>query len=145
MTLTDITAFAGLLFGVVGSVLGVASYLRDRASVEVCLQWDMVDSRTGRVTGVVRIQNTGRRPVFVSHVAIHLGGTRYLVLGDTIYGQRIGEGDAPLIYMVPQDGLEEHARNWWLLRAQVSDSTGREWKSPMVTVEPSWARPTAAP
>lgn len=142
MTLTDLTAFAGLVFGVIGAALGIASFLRDRASIDVSLQWDMVDSHTNKKVGVVRIQNIGRRPVYVSHVAIHLGGTQYRLLSDSIRGERLGEGDPPLIKMIPQEGLEEFARNWWLLRAQVSDSTGRVWTSPMAKETPSWARGT---
>jgi hypothetical protein len=41
MTVTDVVAILGLVAGVTGTVLGILNYLRDRARVEVGLQWDM--------------------------------------------------------------------------------------------------------
>jgi len=46
-----------------------------------------------------------------------------------------------LILEVEQDDLEQYARNWWLLRAEVQDATGRVWRSPMLQGKvPSWAK-----
>ena len=41
MTVTALVAILGLMSGVIGTVLGVLNFLRDRAAVEVSLQWDM--------------------------------------------------------------------------------------------------------
>ena len=38
MTIKKVTGLLGLIFGLVGMVLGVLNYLRDRASVQVSLQ-----------------------------------------------------------------------------------------------------------
>jgi hypothetical protein len=145
MTLTDLTAIAGLVFGVTGAVLGVMSFMRDRIALDVILQWDMkviagYPEVPDRTVGVVRIRNTGRRPVFVSHVALATGGRVKLLLRDSLQGIKLLEGDGPLSFEFEQVGFEEYARNWWLLRAEVSDASGRIWRSPMSSGKPpSWA------
>jgi hypothetical protein len=145
VTLTEFTALAGLVFGVIGAVLGVMSFMRDRVSLIVSLHWDwvVIDGYPGAPehrVGVVRVQNTGRRPVFVSHVSIATGGRVKLLLKQSMQGVKLGEGDGPLVFEVRQEGLQEYARNWWLLRAEVQDAAGRTWRSPMLKGRPpSWA------
>lgn len=147
MTLTDAAALTGLVFGLVGTVLGVLNYLRDRTIVAVFLQWDMQYVQHGRpgLTGLVRVQNVGRRPVYVSHVVINTGHGESFLLRDAIQGQRLEEGSAPLVFPVDYEGLEPFAKNWWLLRAEVSDTTGKVWRSPRLSGNPpSWARTRGA-
>ncbi|HUD13843.1 MAG TPA: hypothetical protein VMQ56_09340 [Terracidiphilus sp.] len=95
--------------------------------------------------GVVRIGNVGRRPIFVSHVALRLPkGLKksHLVLNDGIAGVRLSEGDATKTYILSQEGLEQYAHHWREIVAQVSDTSGREWKSKRLrkTDVPSWAK-----
>jgi len=146
MNATDLTAIAGLVFGVIGSVLGVMSFVRDRAALSVSLQWDMgvIAGYPGvpdRRVGVVVVRHVGRRPLFVTNVSISTGGRVHLLLRNSLEGIRMEEGSRPLILEVEQDDLEQYARNWWLLRAEVQDATGRVWRSPMLQGKvPSWAK-----
>ena len=56
MTVPEITGLLGLIFGVIGTTIGVSNYYRDRAKVVVTLQWDMAitgeheDKRIGCIT-----------------------------------------------------------------------------------------------
>lgn len=152
MTLFEVAALGGLLFGLVGAILGIVNATRDRRKVEVTLQWDLTIAPGGdprfdpnRPWGIVKVANTGRRPVFISHVAIRLPrGTSpsHLMLADSIRGERLAEGDAPKTYPVDQAGMDQYAAHWRGIVAQVSDSTGKEWvsKPPRDAAPPSWAR-----
>lgn len=150
MTLAQFLSVMGLVFGVTGTVLGVLNYLRDRARVVVHLQWDMSvtpaePGEANRLWGFVRVTNIGRRPAYVSHAALRVPeGSRYtyLVLTDAIAGTKLLEGDPPKTYVVKQDGLEKYADRWQEVVAQISDSTGRVWRSPRLEANsvPSWAR-----
>jgi hypothetical protein len=77
LAITQLTGLLGLIFGIVGTVMGVLNYLRDRANVQVTLQWDMAITPGSKYDpnerwGLVRVANVGCRPIFVSHVAIRL-------------------------------------------------------------------------
>jgi hypothetical protein len=148
--MTQITSLLGLVFGVTGTVLGVLNYLRDRAQVRVTLHWDMsvtpgskYDSK--KKWGIVRVANVGRRPIFVSHVAIRLPkgfNVTHLLLSEGVEGVKLGEGDPEKGFVVSQEGLEQYAACWWKLVAHVSDASGQEWTSKPLPREamPSWAR-----
>jgi hypothetical protein len=94
--------------------------------------------------GIVRIDNVGRRPIFVSHVALRLPKKlkKTLLLNDGIAGIRLAEGDATKAYILSQEGLEEYAPHWRKIVARVSDVSGREWTSKKLqkTDVPSWAK-----
>lgn len=154
MILTELVAVLGLISGVAGTVLGVLNFFRDRAAVEVSLQWDMavtpgsgLDAR--KLWAVITVTNVGRRPIFVSHAAIRLpkrapkaGPHSYLVAKDGIGGKTLTEGAPSQRYVITQDGMQEYAAYWRDMVAQVSDSTGRIWKSRKLKKEriPSWAQ-----
>lgn len=150
MTITQVTGLLGLIFGIVGTILGILNYLRDRACVQVSLKWDMTVTDNPlydpkKYWAVVRIGNVGRRPIFVSHVALRLPkGLKktHLLLNDGIAGARLAEGDPTKIYILSQEGLEEYAPHWRKIVAQVTDVSGREWTSKRLqeTEIPSWAR-----
>ena len=150
MTITQVTGLLGLIFGVVGTILGILNYFRDRARVQVSLKWDMSVTDNPlydpkKYWGVVWIGNVGRRPIFVSHVALRLPKGRkktHLILYDGIAGVRLSEGDATKTYMLSQEGLEEYAPHWQKIVAHVSDASGREWRSKRLrkTAVPSWAK-----
>ena len=149
MTITQLTGLLGLVFGVIGTVLGVLNYLRDRAEVKVTLQWDMAVTPGGKYDatkrwGIVRVANVGRRPVFVSHVAIRVPKGfehSHLVVGEGISGVTLREGDPVSTFVVSQEGLHKYASCWKKLVAQVTDASGREWKSKATSNDtvPSWA------
>jgi hypothetical protein len=152
MTVTEFVAVVGLISGITGTVLGIFNFLRDRAGVEVSLQWDLsVTPGTGhdatKKWGVITVANVGRRPIFVSHVAIRLpkkvsttGGYSHLVIAGGLNGKTLAEGSPAERYVVTQDGLEEYAAHWRDMVAQVSDASGRVWKSRKLQKKqiPSW-------
>lgn len=154
MTLTDFIAVFGLVAGVIGTVLGVLNFWRDRAKVEVSLQWDMdVTPGSGydhtKRWGVISVTNIGWRPIFVSHAALKLpqgyNGTHLVVIAGVV-GKTLTEGAPTERYVVTQDGLEIYAKHWRSLKAHVNDSRGRAWRSKRLARKdiPSWATPQNA-
>lgn len=145
ITVSELTGLLGLIFGLVGTTIGVFNYLRDRAKLVVRLQWDMAitgEPEEKRV-GCITVTNLGRRAIFMSHVALRLPkGSEFshFLIRDGLKGQKLAEGDPPAVFSVDQEGLEQYASQWKNIRAQVSDSTGKEWLSKKVTVIPSWAK-----
>lgn len=147
MTVTELIAVLGLVSGVTGTVLGVMNFLRDRARVEVALQWDMKSYGDPRYAedkywGIVTVTNIGRRPIYVSHVALRLPkgfDGSHLLINEGIRGKTLTEGSPAEMYVVTQDNMEQYASVWNKIVAQVSDSSGRVWKSKPVRTKPSWA------
>lgn len=147
MTVTGVIAIIGLISGVAGTILGVMSFLRDRASVDVSLQWDMSvspapDDDPDKKYGIITVTNVGRRPIFVSHAAIQLPedtGGECLIVTESIAGATLTEGSPSARYIVSQTGLESHARYWRSVVARVDDSHGKVWFSKPVKKKPSWS------
>lgn len=150
LNLNDLGTLVAVVVGTAGLVLGVLNFLRDRPKVVVELQWDttamnLPDYDPDKFWGVIRVTNTGRRPIFISHVAIKLPKKyedTHLLIMEGLQGTTLEEGAPPLVFPVDQDGLEKYAKGWKKLRAQVSDSTGKVWFSPRVWngQKPSWAK-----
>jgi hypothetical protein len=150
VTVTDLVAVLGLGSGVAGTVLGILNYMRDRAKVEVSLQWDMeVTPGSGldhtKRWCVITATNVGRRPVHVSHAALRLPkgyDGSHLLSPQSVSGQTLTEGSPSGVYVMTQEGLERYAKDWRKITAQVNDSSGRAWRSKRVTRKevPSWAR-----
>lgn len=145
MTITEASAYFGLLFGLIGTGLGLSNYLRDKGQIAVSLKWDMAmegedaDKRFGCIT----VTNTGRRAIFISHVALLLpkgGEIAHFLIQGGLEGVKLLEGDPPATYLVDQDGLEIYAARWQEIVAQVSDSTRKEWLSKKVETIPTWAK-----
>jgi hypothetical protein len=153
--ITLITAICGVVFGFGGLLLGILNYFRDRATLVVTLQWDMAvtDNPTydpKKSWGLVRVTNVGRRPVHLGIVALKLPKTfktpkgfehSHLVLEQSIGGKRLAEGDPPAAFVVNQDDLAKYSAVWHQIRAIAEDSTGKTYKSKMVSKRPSWAKP----
>jgi hypothetical protein len=143
--INDISTVIALVTGVSGFTLGLLNYLRDKPSVKVELSWEMTTTDTQEMVGVIRVANIGRRPIFLSHVALKIPkgyGESYLILKDGINGQKLSEGDAPLSYLVTYDKMEKYSKVWHKLLAQVSDSAGKTYLSKKASVEPkpSWVK-----
>lgn len=153
MNLSEAVSVTGLIFGVSGFVLGVMNYLRDRHKVVVSMQWDLVVTEGSgydhnKKWGLIRVTNVGRRPTYVSHVALKLPkGYEYshLVIMGGITGKKLTEGDPTEAYMVEQVGMEIYAKDWKSIVAQVNDSTGKTWFSSKLKSKemPSWAKVNA--
>ncbi|MES2636270.1 MAG: hypothetical protein V4605_03015 [Pseudomonadota bacterium] len=150
MTISETVSVVGLIFGVSGFVLGIMNYLRDRHKVEVSLQWDLDVSPGGgydntKKWGLIRVTNVGRRPTYVSHVALKLpkgyDHTHLVIIGG-INGKKLTEGDPTEIFMVSQENMETYANDWRKIIAQVSDSSGKVWFSSKLKSKecPSWAK-----
>lgn len=129
-------------------MLGVLNYLRDRAKIVVELQWDLMvtDNRQydpNKLWGLIRVMNVGRRPAYISHVALNLPKGyehTHLLIAGGIAGKKLAEGDSPELYVVSQNGMEKYAKDWQEIVAQVSDSTGKAWRSKRLKKQdvPSW-------
>ena len=145
ITISELTGLLGLIFGVIGTSIGVFNFWRDKGKLVVWLQWDMAitgESEEKRF-GCITVTNSGRRAIFMSHVALRLpngGEYSHFLIRDGLKGQKLSEGNSPAVFPVDQEGLEQYANEWKSIRAQVSDSTGKEWLSKKVTVAPSWAK-----
>jgi hypothetical protein len=126
----------GEVLGVAGFVLGILNYLRDRASIRVCLKFDMElyppPGPSGTRYGVIIVTNAGRRPAFASAVALtvpyeghgvrrllskplyrftpriaaRLLPTRWIILLRSTGGQKLIEGDQPYMQLIPQQTYE---------------------------------------
>lgn len=145
MSIADIVALTGLSFGLIGTTLGVVNFLRDRAKVVVFLQWDMaiIGKPEDKRFGCITVTNTGRRPVFITHAALRLpkgSEISHLLIKEGLHGRKLSEGDAPVIFTLEQDGLDKYTAQWAQVIAQISDSTGKTWKSKKVRHRPSWAK-----
>jgi hypothetical protein len=132
------------------SPLSITNYLRDNPRVAVTLLWDMSITDNPRYDrnkrwGLVNVANVGRRPIYVRIANLKLPKghkNSHLVLSEGIAGKRLAEGDAPAVFIVSQDGLQEYAKDWRKIRAAIYDSAGREYLSPKKTSKdsaPSWA------
>lgn len=130
--LTSAAAFLGVAFGIAGFILGVLNYVRDQPRIKVRLQWNMTlvgDSflKDNRECGLVTVTNTGRRPVYISHVCLlvpknHGHKYRGVVLMDSIPGRKLAEGDPPALFVVPHDVQKECSDKLNRIRARVEDS-----------------------
>src|SRR5690606_6434339 len=94
--------------------------------------------------GFIHIANTGRRPIFLSHVALRLPkgfDHSHLVIMEGITGVKLSEGDPAKVYVVSQDGLEAYRSKWRELRAQITGAAGQDSVSKLVRKDkrPTWA------
>lgn len=90
------------------------------------------DSMNERDCGTVSVTNTGRRVIYISHVCLILPRgykNRVLLLLDTVSGHKLAEGDPPSIFIVKNEIQKKYAKDLSRIRAQVSDSTGKVYKS----------------
>ena len=146
-TITLIASILGITFSAVALTVSVLNYLRDRARVKVLLEWDLwvTPNPTFDPTkqwGSITVTNVGRRPVFITKVAVKMpkgAHPRYLVILDSMPGQRLSEGDSPQVQMVSQDDMRKVAHYWKRIRAVAFDSTGKEYQSKPFKKPPSWA------
>ena len=142
ITLNDITTLLGLIIGFSAFALSIFNYYRDKAKIRIELQWDMQNNNDDEWYGTVFISNIGRRPIYISHLALELPKTydsRYLVIREGLFGHKLAEGDEPLIFQIPHEGMNEYKKDWRNIIAQVTDSSGKIWKSNRVKVKPLWA------
>lgn len=143
---TNLAAYIGMVLGTAGFVMSLMSYLRDRPRVKLTLQWDMTNAKTGDRTGVVRVTNVGRRPIFIGIIALEVpkgADPTHLVLMESIAGTKLNEGDAPSPYLINYHGLAEYKSVWRRIRAYAEDSTGKRYYSRIPrrkTKPPSWAQ-----
>ena len=153
MLLSEAVSVIGLVAGVAGFVLGVLNYLRDKHNIVVSLQWDLAATPgsgydANKPWGLITVTNVGRRASYVSHVALRLPKgyehSHLLIMGG-IAGKKLTEGDPSEVFVVDQAGMEQYARDWQKIVAQVSDSTGKVWSSKKLksTAIPSWAKTNA--
>jgi hypothetical protein len=135
--LTYITAIVGVVLGSGSLVLGIFNYLRDRPKIRIHLQWNMEiiggsPPQDEREIGMISVTNTGRRPIYISHVCLILPKNykaRLLVLMDSVPGRKLSEGDPPASFVIRHDIQSKYVNDLKRIRAQVSDSTGQVYTS----------------
>jgi hypothetical protein len=151
MKVTEWAALTGMATGVSAITLSIANYFRDRPRVRLTLQWDMKVLQNpqydpSKLWGLVTVTNTGRRPVYISHIRLRLpkgAPSRFLLLHQGIGGEKLDEGGQPRPYMVDQSEFGKYAPYWRKIYAEASDSTGKTWKSKppnRALGPPSWAK-----
>ena len=117
-----------------GSILGVLNYLRDRPKVDVTLDvgWMSTAFRENDPRGklvLIRITNTGRRPVYITAVEIQAPPQQRFIIKQSLPGQRLAEGDPPWGLDIAQDDLNQDIRDWSQARAVAWDSAGKKYDS----------------
>ncbi len=152
MEIADLAALLGMIFGTAGLVVSILTYLRDKPKIKIYLSWDMLTNGNpafpdGTKLGIVKVTNTGRRPVYVSHAALVIpkekngSYNKYLLLSDSVRGEKLTEGDPPKVYQINPDGFEEYAQHWDRIYVQIEDSTGKTYTSKKYyELVPSWAK-----
>ena len=141
--LNDLATILSLILGGAGFVLGVCNYLRDKAKVEVHLMWGMKRSDRDEFYGVISVVNTGRRPVCVGGAVMRIPGKDTILLenavGQVAVQTTLSEGSPSALFFMPHDGMEQYKDHWQEITAEVSDTSGKVWKSKKVQDKPSWA------
>jgi hypothetical protein len=144
LSLQAIAAISGMLLGAAAFLLSIFNYMRDRAYVKVYQEWDVTRPDYSEPYSVIFVTNTGRRPMFIIHVALELppdSDERYLRLDATGEGKRLGEGDPPMACGMTYDKVRPYSSAWKQIRACACDSTGRIHyaKKPKKSAQtPSW-------
>jgi hypothetical protein len=149
-SLAALLALIGALSGVSGLVLGIVNYLRDRFKLVITLKWDMAVTDNARYDtskkwGIVSAANVGRRPVYIRVANLELPKgyeETHLVLNEGIRGIKLAEGDAPVIFVASQEGMEKYKKDWRRIRAAVYDTAGKVYRSKRLGEldQPSWSR-----
>src|SRR5450432_2855339 len=148
MDIKDWASLVGAITGPAGLIVALLVYFRDRARVEVTLQWDMssTDDRLGDRVATIKAANIGRRAIFLSHAHIKLppGADQEfdtLLFPDSISGITLTEGAKPYIIPLNQKSLnlEKYRNYWWKLRATLVDTAGKKYHSDWPIARPSWA------
>lgn len=156
-TVTMITAIVSICLSSAAFAVSLLNYLRDRVKVTVSLQWDMEVTGNQHIYdhrkkwGTIRVANIGRRPVFITMVALQFprkgllfwkSPAKFGVFFESVAGTKLLEGDAPFMQVASQDELSKYAEDWRDVIAIAYDSTGREYTSKRVKKKPSWAEPS---
>jgi hypothetical protein len=143
----DVTGLCGAILGAAGFTLSLVNARRDRSKLRIRLTFNNVQFAYGvrgsddQLWVAVHIANTGRRPVFVSHVGIvpasrwtRRRDRRKLLIFGSEGGHRVQEGDAPWIVPGKQDeAVIAFVRRYGSVRAFVLDAEARTLLSPPVT------------
>jgi len=146
MTAISMTAaILGMILGSAGFAVSWMNYLRDRPKIKLTLNWDMTETVSRQKYGLAKVTNIGRRPVFISVVAIELpkGFTHsHLILNASMAGTKSSEGDKPIAHIINYTDLAQYAGQWRKIRAYAEDSTGKKYFSKFPaqgSPKPSWA------
>lgn len=145
VTLSNLAAITGMVLGTAGFMMSWMNYLRARPQVRVSLQWDMTNLQTREMMGLVRVVNVGRRPIFISVVALELPKgfkDSHLIINDSIQGAKLWEGDPPKGFPVKYEGLHQYAKHWRQIRAYVEGSAAKKYRSKQLpdSPVPSWVK-----
>ncbi len=148
MTAISMTAaILGMILGTAGFSISMMNYLRDRPKIRLTLKWDMKNMQTMQVCGLVKVTNTGRRPVFISVVALDLPKgfkNSNLLLNASVGGAKLSEGDKPIAHIIDHTDLAQYSSQWQKIRAYAEDSTGKHYFSEYPaknSPKPSWVIP----
>lgn len=133
MDIKDIASLIGAITGPAGLLIALLVFFRDRASVKVSYNWNMVEAgpyadKEKRVIQVM-ICNVGRRPIYLSHAHFKSPdkSDEALLFADAIKGVTLAEGSQPhLVYAdQTQNSFDKYYKQWWKLRVVVTDAAGK--------------------
>src|SRR5437763_773447 len=113
-----------------------------RARFKVCRSARLICSERISLTSLAIYKRSSLRPAFLTMVSLQVPRVMHvdhLALLDSVTGQKLEEGGAPIPFQVTYDGLEVYRRGWNKIRAVAQDSAGNRYYSPYTKKKPSWA------
>lgn len=146
--------YGGLVLGVLGFLLSISTFFRDRPRVRLKVHWNVVrtSNPNPRLATMITAVNTGRRPVFVSRLHLELlrgpGATtpapgkppRAIVFANGEQGVTLVEGGEPHAAHTPQANIEDVvASRWWKVRGCAMGLNNRVYRSPPPLDAPAFA------
>lgn len=127
-----------MVTGLSALILSWSNYIKDRPKISVELKRrEMKASEPPKLIEealVIAISNSGRRPVYITQVGLELspsevGFNRCLLVSDSTKGKKLGEGDSPLIFILPKRTLKPLSDIMENSRAIAFDDRGKKYVS----------------
>jgi hypothetical protein len=109
-----IASIIGMVAGLSALILSWVNYAKDNSNINIELKRRELKPTDGSTTPVcawvIRVNNHGRRPAYITQIGLELstrqdGVKRCLLVADSSKGRKITEADPPMIYIIPEHTL----------------------------------------